>query len=68
MGDPDVVDTAQKQARNLQYEVEVASEGVEEESAQVESEGAEEIPEAISVAEGEALQPNESLSTDDSSS
>ena len=57
-----------------EHEVEAESEGKEEEEeeegklTQVESEGAEETPEAISVAEGEALQPTESLPADDSSS
>ena len=58
-----------------EHEVEVESEK-EEELTQVESEGAGETPEAISVAEarpecnrrGEVLQPIESLSADDSSS
>ncbi len=48
-------------------EVEAESEDQEEELTQVESEGVEETTEAIPVAEGEALQPTESLSTDDSS-
>ena len=47
-------------------EVEAESEDQEEELTQVESEGVEETTEAIPVAEGEALQPTESLSTDDS--
>jgi small subunit ribosomal protein S1 len=51
----------------VEREVEVESEGKEEELAQVlESEGVEEVPEAIPVAE--ALQPTESPSADDSSS
>ena len=58
-----------EQAAMLEEEkrkVEAESEDQEEELTQVESEGVEETTEAIPAAEGEALQPTESLSTDDS--